>query len=153
MDVATLRAIIYRFSYPVAVLGWFLVRPRVRAAACIVDYEGRFILVRHTYGNRDKWAIPGGIVGRGEDPIAAARREVQEEVGLSLGELSHVTELIFVDHYKSVHLSVYRATAESDQVSIDRGEIAAYQWQKSLGLLQVGNSTRTALELVGLATK
>ena len=153
MDLTALRAIIYRFSYPVAVLGWFLVRPRIQAAACIVDYDGRFLLVRHTYGDRDKWAIPGGNVERGEDAITAARREILEEVGLSLGELAHVTELLFVDHFKSVHLSVYRATAKSDVVTIDRGEIAAYQWQKSLGLLEVGNSTRTVLKLVGLASQ
>jgi len=153
MDWASLRAIIYRFSYPVAVVGWFIVRPRTRAAACIVEYEGRFLLVCHTYGDRDKWAIPGGNVERDEDPVAAARREISEEVGLSLGELKHVTNLEFTDHYKSVHLSVYRATADSDEVTIDRGEIADYQWQRSLGLLEVGKSTRAALELVGLATQ
>jgi len=153
MNWASLRAIIYRFSYPAAVLGWFLVRPRVRAAACIVDYEGRFLLVRHTYGDRDKWGIPGGHVERGEDLVAAARREIREEVGLNLGELQHVTDLKFTDHYKSVHLTVYRATATSSAVVIDRGEIAESQWQKSLGLLKVGKPTRDALELVGLAAQ
>jgi 8-oxo-dGTP pyrophosphatase MutT (NUDIX family) len=44
--------------------------------------DGRLLLVeqRHTGG----WALPGGLLGRGEDAAAGLVREVAEEVGLRL---------------------------------------------------------------------
>jgi 8-oxo-dGTP diphosphatase len=39
------------------------------------------LLVRPSY--KPKWEIPGGYVETGESPLAACRREVREELGIS----------------------------------------------------------------------
>jgi 8-oxo-dGTP pyrophosphatase MutT (NUDIX family) len=66
-----------------------------RAAAVAMtflgDGEGRacFVLTRRASTLREharQWALPGGRVDDGEGPVAAALRELQEEVGLVLGE-------------------------------------------------------------------
>jgi 8-oxo-dGTP pyrophosphatase MutT (NUDIX family) len=54
---------------------------KIGAAAVIFDERGRVLLVRHTYG-RLNWNPPGGIAQPGEEPSAAARRELEEETGL-----------------------------------------------------------------------
>jgi len=59
------------------------------AVAILGDDEGRacFALTRRASRLRDhpgQWALPGGRIEPGETPIAAARREMEEEVGLSL---------------------------------------------------------------------
>ncbi|SNT27649.1 8-oxo-dGTP pyrophosphatase MutT, NUDIX family [Asanoa hainanensis] len=55
---------------------------RVRAAAGVLfrDSAGGVLLVRPTY--ESGWEVPGGSVEADESPLAAARREVREELGV-----------------------------------------------------------------------
>ena len=63
---------------------WRIRKPRRHSAHVIAfDEAGRVLLVRHSYG-RPVWTIPGGGVGRREDPADAAAREFREELGCAL---------------------------------------------------------------------
>lgn len=53
------------------------------------DGDGRVMLVQHSYGPQ-YWALPGGGHGRREDPAAAVRREIEEELALEIAELELV---------------------------------------------------------------
>ncbi|WP_051973598.1 NUDIX domain-containing protein [Cryobacterium sp. MLB-32] len=57
-----------------------LILPGVTAV--IVDGAGRYLLARHVAG--DRWGFVGGGIEPLEDPRAALRREVQEELGLQV---------------------------------------------------------------------
>ncbi|WP_116949479.1 NUDIX domain-containing protein [Jiangella endophytica] len=50
------------------------------AAVLFSDAGGRVLIVEPTY--KDHWELPGGLVEADESPLAAARREVREELGL-----------------------------------------------------------------------
>lgn len=52
------------------------------AGAIFRDADGGILLVKPSY--RETWEIPGGGLEHGEDPWAAAVREVKEETGLEL---------------------------------------------------------------------
>ncbi|OYW43956.1 MAG: hypothetical protein B7Z33_14065 [Sphingomonadales bacterium 12-68-11] len=61
---------------------WF--KPNLSGVTLVaVDGESRVLLVRHSYGGGG-WSLPGGGLKRGEDPVAAVRREAREELGCDL---------------------------------------------------------------------
>ena len=64
-------------------------QPTVRRTArvLLLDEASQVLLVRFEYGGRSWWVAPGGGLEQGETYEGAARREVEEETGLSLREL------------------------------------------------------------------
>ncbi len=58
-----------------------MARPRMASGAVFFDAEGRVLLVRPSY--KPMWEIPGGYIETGESPLAACRREVEEELGIT----------------------------------------------------------------------
>ena len=59
-------------------------RPVIRiAAALILDPDGRLLLVRKA--GTIAYMQAGGKIEQGEQPLAALRRELEEEIGLKLG--------------------------------------------------------------------
>ncbi len=57
---------------------------RVGVTAFVFDPSGRVLLLRHVFRLTYSWGPPGGWLKRGEDPIVALRRELQEETGLAV---------------------------------------------------------------------
>jgi 8-oxo-dGTP diphosphatase len=63
--------------------------PTLTTDCVIFDNAGRVVLIRRKNEPfKGSYALPGGFVDIGETVEAACRREVQEEVGIELGDLS-----------------------------------------------------------------
>ena len=72
---------------------------RVGVAIAVLWQDGK-VLVRRRRPDEplpDLWEFPGGKIGSGEDPEAAARREVREEMGFDPGPLA-LREMIEHDY-------------------------------------------------------
>ena len=90
---------------------WRLVRPKRFGVKVALTCGPEILLVRHSYA--PGWSLPGGgYRPRRETPEQAGRREVRQEVGIELGELSV--------------LGTYESTAEHkrDTITCLRAEIA-----------------------------
>lgn len=72
----------YRVAHGLLRVWWRLRRPDARGVGVAVWHGGRLLVVRTSYRNRHL-TLPGGGVGRGEEPRAAALRELREEVRIA----------------------------------------------------------------------
>jgi ADP-ribose pyrophosphatase YjhB (NUDIX family) len=125
---ATLRALPYRIGSRLLAVYRFVRRPTVRGVRCVVVRDGRALLVRHTYGDR-RWAWPGGLVRRREEPEAAARREIAEELGLEIADWRALGRLEYRGPERARHVIwCFLAQTGPGEVRRKVAEIAAVRW-------------------------
>ncbi|MBC7228287.1 MAG: NUDIX hydrolase [Thermoflexales bacterium] len=76
----------FPFLYPLLsrFIGLFAARFTVGVTGVIFNERGEILLLEHVFRGRHPWGLPGGWVGRHERPQDALRRELMEEVGLSV---------------------------------------------------------------------
>ena len=86
--------IFWFFVNPIKKFYWFMVRPQTRGVKCLVENNGKLLLVKLNYAHH-KWTFPGGGVGKKESFLDAAIRETKEEVNVDLNlnnlELVHAS--------------------------------------------------------------
>ena len=59
-----------------------------RASRMIFDDQGRILLLEHVFRPDSGWGIPGGFLGRNEQPEEGLRRELREEIGIEVEDVS-----------------------------------------------------------------
>ncbi|HEY6736130.1 MAG TPA: NUDIX hydrolase [Candidatus Saccharimonadia bacterium] len=102
----------------------------VSAGALIFGSDGRILLIKHRW--RGQWEYPVGMTDGSESPLATARRELQEEVGLQLGELKLVGVDFFHRRTPNGNLVMTFGGAithdQAAQLKLDPDEATAYTW-------------------------
>jgi len=122
----------------------------VGAVAALRREDGRLLFVdqRHSQG----WALPGGLLRRGECPDDAVIREVAEEVGVTLTPASLPVPLAAVNaRLRRVDL-VYLldAPVDADPHQEDEAEVRRVGWYPLDGLPDVSEPTLEILRAVRL---
>lgn len=86
-------------------------------AIVALDDDGAVVLInqyRHPVGRR-LLELPAGLLDQaGEDPLAAARRELAEETGLAAREWSTLVDVVLSPGFTDEALRIYLATGLSD---------------------------------------
>ena len=112
-------------------------RPYVQGAYVLCLYKDQALLIKNSY--KRYWTLPCGGISKGESPLEAAIREVEEEVGLFLDpeQLELIQELISTEEYKEdrIHLFMYRFK-HKPTVRIDHKEVEDFAWVNKTQLAQ-----------------
>lgn len=109
-------------------LYWRWRAPLIVGVRGIIVHRGRLLLIRHNYGQRHLWYLPGGAVKRKETLVEALCREVREELHVDIQvERLHGIYYNF-SHGASDHVIVFTASLD-DATGIRPGwEIAAFDF-------------------------
>jgi 8-oxo-dGTP pyrophosphatase MutT (NUDIX family) len=79
--------------------------------------DGELLLVRNSYGRSDHFLLPGGGIGPFESPAAAAAREIREEVGLTVGQLTFRSSYASGAEGRRDVVILFSAVAEGEPVA------------------------------------
>ena len=114
----------YRVAYRLLQIWWAVARPHSQGVKCVLRDGEHVVLVRHTYGDREAWEVPGGGLHRGEDPRAGAARETREELGLEVDDWRALGSVVHHEGGHTVTVHLFTAPVDGDAVRIDGVEIA-----------------------------
>lgn len=94
----------------------------------MVTHGDRVLLVRHTYGDRDHWELPGGFRKRGEAAETAGGRELHEELGLHGAAWRDLGTRRSRTHQRRETVSYLQTEVHSDVLCVNRAELAEARW-------------------------
>ena len=140
-----------------------------QTARCILYRDNQFLLADHrgtprtrSHARRAKarsngeirWGLPGGHVEWREEPMEAARREILEELNVTLGPLIPVGDYT----YKQRLHAVFAAPGEDLEFDLEFSELAEVRWftlseishLQSFGKLHAGYEYDAACSLKAL---
>ena len=80
----------------------------------LIDKHGAFLATQRPADKRLGlfWEFPGGKVEEGESPECALRREIQEELGIEVGELQPLPAVAHAYAFGSIRLLPFRSACE-----------------------------------------
>jgi 8-oxo-dGTP pyrophosphatase MutT (NUDIX family) len=122
-----IRRLGYRSAWTLLSVYRFVRRPGLTGVKCVLTDADCVLLVRHTYGPRD-WDLPGGGLKRGEAPAAAARREMREELGLTIQDWTALGDVPQTVHRCKGTLHCFQVEVRRPEITIDRGELSVARW-------------------------
>ena len=136
----------YQLIFSIKRLYWFLFRPRSYGIKCILENDGRILMIRRTFGT-DKWVFPGGAIRAGEDAQVAARREIQEDPGAALAELRGLGSFTQTVHYRQETIHCFSAQVLPESIHHDKEKILEIGWFQPLELPELTPISKSVMAL------
>ncbi|MBP6297912.1 MAG: NUDIX hydrolase [Anaerolineae bacterium] len=103
-----------------------LTRPRftMGVVGIILDPTDRVLLAEHVYHPLVPWGVPGGAVGRGEDPATALAREFQEELAMTV----EILDPLLVERTYFGHVDIAYLCRTTSVPVVSSPELLSARW-------------------------
>ena len=110
----------------------------VNVAAAVIIRDGKIFATERGYGDyKDWWEFPGGKIEENESPRDAVIREIEEELGVSIGvgDRIYVIEYDYPDFH--LHMEAFACTLSGGEIELrehenalwlDRDSIDSVRW-------------------------
>lgn len=109
----------------------FYQNPKPCTGAFIEDKDGRILLVKRAVDpQKGYWDVPGGFIETGENPIVATKREIREELGVTVrvtGLLGVYTDTYFYRYQMSTLNFGFRASITGGRLR-PMSDTESYEW-------------------------
>lgn len=92
-------------------------------AGIITNENGEILLLNHLMRPGSGWGLPGGFIEFGEQPDAAFRRELQEETGIELRDIS-----IYRCRTLKRHIEIIFIATAVGEAEVKSREIIELEW-------------------------
>jgi len=120
---------------------------RIDVALAIPFRDRRFLVTRRQDGVHlaGYWEFPGGKIDPGEDPVAAARRELKEETGLIAHSLEPLVVIVHDYADRPLRLHVFLAHDPQGDVRLAEAREWAWKTRDELDELEMPEANRPML--------
>jgi ADP-ribose pyrophosphatase YjhB (NUDIX family) len=110
----------------IARIFWRLIQPKFSAGAVgvVFNQEGHVLLVEHVFHPYAPWGLPGGWIDRNENPSETVRRELHEELNLTI----EVGPVLLVEVDFGNHLDLAYLCFKTGNVGALSRELLDYTW-------------------------
>lgn len=87
-----------KYSYDPAYVEKYGAGPHLAVDAVVISADAKLLLIKRKSNNQ--WALPGGFVDAGEEPLHTAFRELHEETGLTATDLNYIGRELVTDPHR-----------------------------------------------------
>jgi len=124
----SLASVIRRFpgllTIPYHTYRFFQPKYSVGVVGVVFNEVGQVLLVEHVFHAQHPWGLPGGWIGRNEDPDRAVEREFREELELDV----QAEHLLLTERTQPNHLDIAFRCNSAGQIGTLSYELLGYDW-------------------------
>jgi 8-oxo-dGTP pyrophosphatase MutT (NUDIX family) len=101
----------------------------IKVAGCIVEHDGKMLILHRVKRDGNVWGLPSGSIDRGEDAKTAALRELFEETGIHARDAEYLGVWDEAMPKRTVTFTGFRVRlSAAPKIVLRREEHDAYAW-------------------------